>query len=48
MNVAEQRKAEAKWCTKSGAGFVPEEPTEDMDQETKDGWEYYRTPRAQT
>ncbi|CAC6792592.1 alpha/beta hydrolase [Staphylococcus aureus] len=45
--VAEQRKAEANGAPQKLVGFVPEEPTEDMDQETKDGWEYYRTPRAQ-
>ncbi|MBE5664380.1 alpha/beta hydrolase [Staphylococcus sp. SS60] len=45
--VAEQRKAEANGASQKLVGFVPEEPTEDMDQETKDGWEYYRTPRAQ-
>lgn len=45
--VAEQRKAEANGALQKLVGFVPEEPTEDMDQETKDGWEYYRTPRAQ-
>lgn len=45
--VAEQRKAEANGAPQRLVGFVPEEPTEDMDQETKDGWEYYRTPRAQ-
>ncbi|HDC5782957.1 TPA: alpha/beta hydrolase [Staphylococcus aureus] len=45
--VAEQRKAEANGAPQNLVGFVPEEPTEDMDQETKDGWEYYRTPRAQ-
>ncbi|HEK7207394.1 TPA: alpha/beta hydrolase [Staphylococcus aureus] len=45
--VAEQRKAEANGAPQKLVGFVPEEPTEYMDQETKDGWEYYRTPRAQ-
>ncbi|HHV8914782.1 TPA: alpha/beta hydrolase [Staphylococcus aureus] len=45
--VAEQRKAEANGAPQKLVGFVPEEPTEDMDQETKDGWEYYLTPRAQ-
>ncbi|HAR4848564.1 TPA: alpha/beta hydrolase [Staphylococcus aureus] len=45
--VAEQRKAEANGAPQKLVGFVPEEPTEDMDQETKDVWEYYRTPRAQ-
>ncbi|HHC5136963.1 TPA: alpha/beta hydrolase [Staphylococcus aureus] len=45
--VAEQRKAEANGAPQKLVGFVPEEPTEDMDQETKGGWEYYRTPRAQ-
>lgn len=45
--VAEQRKAEANGAPQKLVGFVPEEPTEDMDQGTKDGWEYYRTPRAQ-
>lgn len=45
--VAEQRKAEANGAPQKLVGFVPEKPTEDMDQETKDGWEYYRTPRAQ-
>ncbi|HEI7751948.1 TPA: alpha/beta hydrolase [Staphylococcus aureus] len=45
--VAEQRKAEANGAPQKLVGFVPGEPTEDMDQETKDGWEYYRTPRAQ-
>lgn len=45
--VAKQRKAEANGAPQKLVGFVPEEPTEDMDQETKDGWEYYRTPRAQ-
>ncbi|HDL5016607.1 TPA: alpha/beta hydrolase [Staphylococcus aureus] len=45
--VAEQRKAEANGAPQKLVGFVPEEPTEDMDQETKDGWEYYHTPRAQ-
>ncbi len=45
--VAEQRKAEANGAPQKLVGFVPEEPTEDMDQETKDGWEYYRTPRPQ-
>ncbi|UVJ31496.1 alpha/beta hydrolase [Staphylococcus aureus] len=45
--VAEQRKAEANGAPQKLVGFVPEEPTEDMDQETKDGWEYYRTSRAQ-
>lgn len=45
--VAEQRKAEANGAPQKLVGFVPEEPTEDMDQETKDGWECYRTPRAQ-
>ncbi|HDB7926097.1 TPA: alpha/beta hydrolase [Staphylococcus aureus] len=45
--VAEQRKAEANGAPQKLVGFVQEEPTEDMDQETKDGWEYYRTPRAQ-
>ncbi|QEN59937.1 alpha/beta hydrolase [Staphylococcus aureus] len=45
--VAEQRKAEANGAPQKLVGFVPEEPTEGMDQETKDGWEYYRTPRAQ-
>lgn len=45
--VVEQRKAEANGAPQKLVGFVPEEPTEDMDQETKDGWEYYRTPRAQ-
>lgn len=45
--VAEQRKAEANGAPQKLVGFVPEEPTEDMDQETKDGWKYYRTPRAQ-
>lgn len=45
--VAEQRKAEANGAPQKLVGFVPEEPTEDMDQETKDGREYYRTPRAQ-
>lgn len=45
--VAEQRKAEANGAPQKLVGFVLEEPTEDMDQETKDGWEYYRTPRAQ-
>ncbi|HHW8225348.1 TPA: alpha/beta hydrolase [Staphylococcus aureus] len=45
--VAEQRKAEANGAPQKLVGFVSEEPTEDMDQETKDGWEYYRTPRAQ-
>lgn len=45
--VAEQRKAEANGAPQKLVGFVPEEPTEDMDQETKDGWEYCRTPRAQ-
>ena len=45
--VAEQRKAEAQGAEQKLVGFVPDEPTDDMDQETKDGWEYYRTPRAQ-
>lgn len=45
--VAEQRKAEANGAEQKLVGFVPDEPTDDMDQETKDGWEYYRTPRAQ-
>lgn len=33
--VAEQRKAEANGAPQKLVGFVPEEPTEDMDQETK-------------
>lgn len=45
--VAEQRKVEAQGAEQKLVGFVPDEPTDDMDQETKDGWEYYRTPRAQ-
>ncbi|MGJ4739015.1 alpha/beta hydrolase [Staphylococcus aureus] len=45
--VAEQRKSEAQGAEQKLVGFVPDEPTNDMDQETKDGWEYYRTPRAQ-
>lgn len=45
--VAEQRKAEAQGAEQKLVGFVPDEPMDDMDQETKDGWEYYRTPRAQ-
>ncbi|WP_353421148.1 alpha/beta hydrolase [Staphylococcus delphini] len=45
--VAEQRKAEANGAEQKLVGFVPDEPTDDMDQETKDGWEYYRTSRAQ-
>ncbi len=45
--VAEQRKSEAQGAEQKLVGFVPDEPTNDMDQETKDGWEYYRTLRAQ-
>ncbi|MEI1981552.1 alpha/beta hydrolase [Staphylococcus aureus] len=45
--VAEQRKSEAQGAEQKLVGFVPDELTNDMDQETKDGWEYYRTPRAQ-
>lgn len=47
QNKLQNKESRSKWCTTKLVGFVPEEPTEDMDQETKDGWEYYRTPRAQ-
>lgn len=45
--VAAQRTAEAQGAEPLLSGWVPDAPDANLPQEIQDGYEYYRTPRAQ-